>query len=403
MNTKKSIVFTTPYCYLALPHYQTILPILRNKQFKTTFLGLKVNDNSLIKLEDLFDEVCLIDDKKTKNLNQPKKNIIFENIKRVKKIKKLIYSKLDEFQTLAVISTSDLSLVDRIINRWCIRKNIPFIILQPSFIEGLLENYKSPSLNHKIKYIIFNKLLRAPLYSRQNLYGNETKSSYLLLWSKYFILNEKRKNTYFIGNPAFDSLFKSFSPERILKQKIVFCTENIDDIYGKEIYRQIIDAYIDAIQSKLEITFFVKVHPREPIEKYTEIFHEKEFQNVKVVKDRNLFDLYKECDIQISVNSYSSIEAAAYGLPVITITPDEIFEKITDFFQGEINIRTTDGKTFNSAIKKIYTDDFWEIFVTKREKYFKRLMFSTDGQSSKRAVDMIITIINKHKKLFIKI
>ena len=120
------------------------------------------------------------------------------------------------------------------------------------------------------------------------------------------------------------------------------------------------------------------------------------------MKNVNLYELFKECDIQVSVKSGSSLEAASMGIPVITVVPTELYNQITDFFRGEINIRVTSGEEFIAAINRLLDSNYWPIFLEKREKYFDNIMHSADGQSSKRTAETILNIIENNRKHFKK-
>ncbi|NHJ04814.1 MAG: DUF354 domain-containing protein [Candidatus Heimdallarchaeota archaeon] len=403
MTVNNKIVFVAPYRYLAFPYYKEIIPFLKNKGYKSVFLDSIYDDDIDYDLSIGFDEIYQIEN--ASNIKTSKKNNkLLNNIQKVKQQKKSILSIIKSLKPIAVISSSDLTLNDRIISRWCIKRKIPFMILQAGIVEGTKEKLNKPTLKHRFLYNLFNKILNIPLFRRQKIYGNEEiNHTHLLIWSKYFIFNEKRKNIYFIGNPTFDKLFLMFSDKRSIKSKIVICTENIDDLYGIDLFNKIVDIYIEAIRKLPNLFFVIKVHPREPIEKYEKIFNQYQFPNIEIVKEVNLYDLFKECDIQVSVKSGSSLEAAAMGIPVITVVPSELYDQMTDFFQGEINIRVSSAEEFIEAINKLLDINYWPIFLEKRKKYFENIMHSADGQSSKRTADTIVHIIENNRKHFKKI
>ncbi|MHA1978771.1 MAG: DUF354 domain-containing protein [Candidatus Hodarchaeales archaeon] len=409
MSKKDQIIFIAKYRYLALPHFISIVPHLEN--IDTIYLELK-DPGSYPFIQKSFDDAeklttaftmykeiefegyqdLLISLREKKYLSPIRG---FRKISAFRKYKKHIKQILETISPNAIVSSSDMALIDRIVTEWCKENRIPFIVIQPSFIEGVVSKaYKKASFGQNFKYYLSNKLLGAPTYLKQSVFGNEAIWSYLLLWSQYFVLDKKRKRTYFIGNPAFDRFFKEFETTRSIKNTVLICTENIDELFGKKVFHTVNDILKSAIKERSDLIFYLKIHPREPKEKYSEIFIESEFPNVRIVKDEiPLYELFKKCDLQISVNSYSSIEAAAMGLPVITITPDFIYENIIDHFKGIINIRVIDKKGILDAISQIYTDGYWSLFSKKREKYYNQIMYSTDGESGLRAAKVIKSII----------
>lgn len=377
------ILYSSSSLYLTFPQFRSLIPEL--KDFKHILLNVnefltKKIDNIYIKerngaqIFDIFINPIFKD------------RINFDTLNSYRRYKKILYIYLYKINPDAIISGSDLSVSDKVMFSWCKKKKIPFIILQPSFINSFPEK---SGLIKMIKYVIINRILGLPVFRKYNLYGSESQKSYLFLWSKYFIINPKRKNTIILGNPAFDNLFKSFSHKREIKNTILICTENLPvKIFGKDMLYNINKIILKAIISKPDIKFYIKVHPRESIEKYKKQFPKNKFPNVNVVKDQDLYELFNLSDIQISVASFTSFEAAAKGLPIITIRPDNKM-KVFDHFKKEIDIRVNNAEQIVEAINLIYSKKYWNLFLDKREKYFKKILYSTDGQSSKRVASAI--------------
>ena len=387
MTNSKIILFSSSSLYLSYPQFKAIISELSD--FKK--LLLNVNEPDVGKIDDnyikeknaskIFDIYI-----KTREIKQ----FQFSRFQLYLKYKKLLTKYLYKINPDAIITCSDLSISARVMFSWCKKNRVPYIILQPSFIEGIPEKY---GLVKIAKFIVINKILGIPVYRRQNLYGHESQKSYLFLWGKHFIKNPKRKNLFILGNSAFDNLFKNFIAERIKKNTILICTENLD-FFGKEIFDQVNNIYLEAIKSKPEINFYIKVHPREPIEKYEKIFPKSKFPNVKVVKNQDLYELFKLSDIQITVASFTSFEAAAMGLPIIIIRPENTI-KLLDHFREEIDIRVNKVGDIVKAINLALSDEYWIKFLEKREKYFKKMLYSTDALSSKRVASIIRKLILK--------
>ena len=304
--------------------------------------------------------------------------------------KKSLTNYLYKINPNLIITSSDMATSHRVMFSWCKRNKVPYIILQPSFIEGIPQKY---GLIKRAKHLVVNKVFGLPVYRKQSLYGNESQKSFLFIWGKYFINNPNRKNMFILGNPAFDALFNNFNTKREIKKKILICTESLD-FFGKEIFNKVNDIYLEAIKSKPDLTFYVKVHPREAIEKYETIFPKSKFPNVKVVKNIDLYELFNLCDIQLSVASFSSIEAAALGIPIIIVRPHNTM-KILDHFRKEIDIRVTKEEEIVDALNFALSDEYWYQFLDKRKKYFEKLLYSTDGQSAKRVAEVIKGLIKE--------
>ena len=407
-----SIVFITPYSYLALPYYYAILPFI--KKYQTIYLHLRdpyISSESInvLKLKkdilNHFDSFYDFPSKEYESLRDSTKLTrisqfltLFKTAQTVKKYKTIIENFLDDKNPKAVISSSDLAINDKITSIWCKKNNVPFFIIQPAFLEGVVA--KSSRLKvtfpRLMFYYLFNKFLGAPIFLRRNIYGNEAPWGKLLLWGDYFKLDSQRENTFIVGNPVFDRFFKEFSPDRSRKNQIVFCTQEIDKIFGKNLFDKVNNIILHAIKELPELTFYIKVHPRENITKYENIFVQHDYPNLRVVKDYDLHQLFKESDLQISVMSFTSVEAAAIGIPVITIAFPEFYKSNIDHFRGEIDIRVTDIQEITDAISYALSSEYWEQFLQKRKNYFTKMMHSMDGNSSERAANTILSLISNN-------
>ncbi|MCE7746345.1 MAG: hypothetical protein GPJ52_14545 [Candidatus Heimdallarchaeota archaeon] len=399
MSEKKTIIFTSTYGYLSNPQYFSFVKELSD--FKKIYLHVKdplsvtydekiINEKEILKY---FDEYKVLDYnlkeellKVYKKRNSFLKKLSFKIIQPYYEYKKQLSKVLDDINPAAIISCSDMAVSDRVIVKWCKKNKKSKIILQNSFIDDI--RIKKLSLNQKLRYLIFNKFLKAPLYRRQHLFGSENQSSHLLLWSEYFILDKKRKNTHFVGNSAFDKLLQKFDSKRKKSNIVTICTQPLDEIYNEKIFKEVNEFFKIAIKNIPDLIYYIKVHPREEISKYQKIFSEKEFPNIKIVKDYNLHELFKKSLMQISVSSFTIFEAITLGLPVILVNPnDEIVAY--DHFREEIDIRVRKPEEIVKAIETIRSENYWELFVKKREEYLKKVLFNIDGKNSERIATKI--------------
>ncbi len=388
--TRKIIIFSSSYIYLTYPQFKALIPefsgykkiLLNVNELRTHRLDSNyIKEKNVLQIFDLYIKL------------RPKKQIRFDSFKSYRNYKKLLIKYLNKIHPDAIISGNDSQVSDRVMFSWCKKKKVPFIVLQPSFIGSVLpERF---GLIKKVKYVLINKILGIPKYRKFDIYGNESQKSYLFLWGKYFIQNPKRKRMIIIGNPAFDELFKSFPPERKIKKKVIICTQPyLDLIFGKGTEKKTMDIYLEAIKSKLEVEFYIKIHPRENMEKYLKIFPKSKYPNVIVCKNQDLYGLFRVCSVQISVFSFTSFEAAAMGLPIIIVIPHKN-PKFPDDFKGEIEIRVTQVEEIVNAIKLSLTEEYWNEFLKKREKYFRKRINFTDGKNAKRIAGLIKKIIKK--------
>ena len=96
--------------------------------------------------------------------------------------------------------------------------------------------------------------------------------------------------------------------------------------------------------------------------------------------------------IQISVASFTSIEAAAMGLPIIIVRPDNKMNFFSHFGE-DIDIRVINKRDIVYSIDLARSNKYWKQFLNKREKYFKKVLFSTDSHSAQRVANVIKSLI----------
>jgi len=391
-DAKGVILFSGVDLYLTLPQYYAFVHELKDfhnillflyDPFKVEYDKPYKDRETFLKHFDSFLDLTPLD-------NIPKKG----SQRYYYKFKKILNAYLNKINPIAIISCSDMLFTDHLLFYWCKKKNRPFIIMQPCFLDITIP--RNHDIFYKVKYIIFNKLLRIPKYRKQDLhYGDESHKNYLFLWSNYFLESSERKNVIFTGNPVFDSVFKNFKPTRNIKKNILICTQPLDELFNQNV-DDLHEIYLKAIKRNPNFTFYIKIHPRENLHKYDEIYNKNDYPNIKIVRDTNLYELFKISDVQISTASFTTFEAAAFGIPVITVNPNNRF-KFLDHYRGEINLHITKSGELTKAIERTLTDEYWEDFKRKREKYFKKILYSTDGQSAKRVAKIVQEIIKEKK------
>ncbi len=396
MSNRNVIVFLSAYSYLSNPHFFSVAPKLN--EYTTIFLDVKdpvstafnkayyQNKELILSYFDIFHELEELPFDIGKSITKWEK---IKKFKVFKKYKEMIETYLNKINPYAVVSCSDLNTSDMIASHWCKKRNRPFIILQPAIVFD--KRKKNYGIKHKIKYLVVNRLLGIPKYKKQPIFGNEATWGYLFLWGEEFVLNANRGNTYFVGNPAYDDLFNAFAEDRTIKNNILICTDHLAEI-SSTLNQKVIKMYIEAIKARTNLNFYLKVHPREPLEDYERIFNKKEYSNVKIVRDYDLIELYNICDVLISVNSTVLLDAAAMGLPIITLNPNNEF-KFVDHFREKVNIKVIKAENLAKAIDLALSDDYWKIFLERREKYFNQRFSSSDGQSGERVAKKIKELI----------
>lgn len=365
------------------------------------------NNKDINALSDYFNAIQSMEFTDYTFLNKYlKKNIFYKIfqfshfISKLNGYQKKVISTISCLSMDAIVATSDSTFSSAIVNKWAVKNKIPFIIIQPTFIDTpklqLLKILKS-----KILYFILNKLFSIPLMNRQNIFGNEYSSNYLFLWGKKFQSMYKdlpiKNHIKIVGNPVFDELrdnsFRNMDKINKIffgKKVITICTEALQYTIKGNI-DWINKIYIEVVKNNVDLFFIIKIHPRDNKEYYHSIFQRINQSNYCIIHDLSLYDVYKFTDIQISVNSYSSFEAVVCGIPIILFNKKLLSS--CDYFEGEIELNAHSPDDLNKMIRTALSEEYQKIFSIKREHFLHSIIGETDGNSAKKIIKEIENII----------
>jgi spore coat polysaccharide biosynthesis predicted glycosyltransferase SpsG len=137
----------------------------------------------------------------------------------------------------------------------------------------------------------------------------------------------------------------------------------------------------------------VKVHPRDDIYYYIDLFKKLDHDDITITKDGDISVLFKETDLLITGWSMTSYQALALGVPVISINPDNIFDYSQSFTKKGIPV----VNKIEKFIQKY--DHFTSInglndFAKERIEFLKEINTFSDGKSAVRLANLVRDILN---------
>ncbi len=200
---------------------------------------------------------------------------------------------------------------------------------------------------------------------------------YIFTWWKYwnnicnYPKNVKTITTWF---PYYEVNFKKYNIKKQKKHNIVIISQwAIWEELWKKIYK---------VAKKLKnYNFYYKLHPWEFHKKEKEFSFLWNLENVKLIsKEKNIYDLFEICSIQIWVFSTAIYEWLWFWLNTIIFNLAWV-EYLNDLVKKNIVIKVDKPK---ECIKIIENQDFWESNKFNNKYFFK-----------KNAVNNIITNIKK--------
>lgn len=323
----------------------------------------------------------------------------FKFIIKLKKYKHKLVELIKEIKPDAIVTTGDSTVASMIVNKWAIKKKIPFVVIQPAFIDPFYPNILV-RVKRRVLFYIFSYFFAIPLIYRQYVFGKEYAQNHVFLWGEIFKnsgYTENENNVHILGSPLFNNnIIKDLDNDLLPKIDlplpiITICTTALRKLCGEEKERIVNEIIKNTIITNPELSFILKIHPRENKEKYIQLMRDIVSSNYLIIDNINTNELYKITSVQISVNSFSSFEAVVCGIPIILIKKDYIHS--FDYFNGEIELLANNSEELSIQIKKALSEDFRNEFKKNRINFLESRIGSLDGRSTTRVVEKLKEII----------
>lgn len=389
----KKILFIPTYTYLSSPIFTNLLPEL--KEFETTYLDVEdqyQSKKTSTQFKSQFTKVIEL------HMNAGNRTFFDKILKFVKMLKyKSRFKKLiEEEHPSVVVTTGDLTFSVRILKMYF--PDIPLIVIQSALFTDKGITRKT---FQNISYLLFNKIMRLPIVSRQNYFGQEFDDACILLWGDYFYkMLPNNKNIYLVGDITFDNFpikkesrvkkdFLSSANMPLDTKVVVICTSVLESLTSKETVDSLHKIYTNLIKKRKDLFFIIKPHPRNNTKELRNIFESLAVNNCMVL-DTDLHKLFKYTDMHISSFSRTAIEAVASNIPVVSVNPNnEIL--LQDFLGNELNEKVTNSEEMYGKIEDIIQNRDSYLLLGKR--YIENRLYKLDGKAAKKVSNIIRSVI----------
>lgn len=204
------------------------------------------------------------------------------------------------------------------------------------------------------------------------------------------------------GQPRYDVLYHAewiYSKEKFLekykinpKHKIVLWATACHGYSDEENIRYFKTVF-ETMQNIKGATLIIKQHPVEG-ERYTKMI-EKYLNTYKInaivtPKDSDTYELLFVCDLMITKNSTTAMEAIALNKPVIILNlggePD-----VVDYVEQGVAFGVYKEEDLKPIIEKLLKDD--TDLAKNRERYIEKYLYKLDGKATERVVNLITRMI----------
>lgn len=366
--------------YIAPSDFLAVIE-LRNKLLKQ-YLNVKTKINFKYKDIDLRD------------LMEPKLTFFFSTyIVEILLFFKAISRMLEVEKPSIVVLSSEVTPFGRIAVALSRLKQLKVTAIQHGTHLEPIDFYKNK------KDISYTKKVTAPYCPIPDIsfvYGIKNQR-YLIEHSKY-----KKEWISLVGNVAYDSLpyyLKDCNKEILCKRfkldpnkKLIFLASV--PFYKDDDQKNFLNIAYESFKNLDNANLIVKIHPNDKNSKlHHQIAKKLKIENIKIVKDADIFELLCSSDLVITGYSTSVIDAQVFKKPtiVIDVTNDMVAQ---EFIKTKAVIGASNKGEAISGINNLLYNKYTIKKINRyREKFLKEYLFSV-GDSSKKIIDYIFSIID---------
>lgn len=270
-----------------------------------------------------------------------------------------------------------------------------------------------PKSNNKLQFITLQSARLSPInetYRRyfSNKFGSDVdKSDYFICPGEYYKeLKEYScvsKKVVVMGQPRYDTfthadeIYDRIKITRDLgldptKKIILWCTQTHGQSLDEN--RSSINAVYNVISSlKEDVQLIIKLHPEE--EQDAPLYNENTHYKPLILKrDMDTNALLYSCDLMITKNSTTAMEAVILNKPVIVLNLGGDPDRVNYVSEG-VALGVYDPADLSFAVEKILDDN--SILHENREDYIKKYLYKVDGKATERVVDLILSLLDESK------
>ena len=272
---------------------------------------------------------------------------------------------------------------------------------------------KPKSKNSDLKFITLQSAIVSPINETYRRYfirefgSDPIKSDYFICSGEYFKelkeYSNVAKKVVVMGQPRYDILARAdkiYDKNKIVsdlgldpnKKIILWCTQT----HGQSLDENI--SSINAVYSTMasikdDAQLLIKLHPEE--DQNAPLYRENtQYQPMILKRDVDTYALLSICDLMITKNSTTAMEAVILNKPVIILNlsgePDRM-----NYVHENVALGVYDPANLSSAIEKLLDDS--SILHEKREEFIKKYLYKVDGKATERVVTLMKSLLDEAK------
>ncbi|HBG37965.1 MAG TPA: hypothetical protein DDW58_01800, partial [Clostridiaceae bacterium] len=140
---------------------------------------------------------------------------------------------------------------------------------------------------------------------------------------------------------------------------------------------------INNLNKKYEL--IIKLHPGDfHVSDYEKMIKKYEIRNVKIVRESDLYDLIKWCDVIITVHSTVAVEGAIFNKPSVCILLSK-YNDVAEFVKDGVSLGARNEDELRNILLNIKDNNNNE----KMQQYLKYNFYKIDGNVNQRILNII--------------
>lgn len=270
---------------------------------------------------------------------------------------------------------------------------------------------KPKAMNENAIFMVIQSALMSPInehYRKQfiSYYGDESlKSDYFLCSGDYFKELKEcagvSKRVLVTGQPRYDALSKigeQYNKTKIIqemglspsKKTILWTTQTHGLSYIEN--KKCIETVYSAMSSLSDAQLIIKLHPDEDQDAPLYV-QNHEYEPIILGKDVDTNLLLSLCDLLITKNSTTALEATILDKPIIILNLSGKPDKV-DYVNEGIALGVYESANFTSTIwNSLYNEQVSKRLEMAREQYIKKYLYRKDGKATERIVNLIKSLL----------
>ena len=270
---------------------------------------------------------------------------------------------------------------------------------------------KPKSKNPNLKFVTLQSATVSPINETYRKYfirefgSDSVKSDIFICAGEYFKelkeYSNVAKNVVVMGQPRYDILTRAdeiYDKSKIIsdlglnpaKKIVLWCTQT-HGLSLDENVSSISAVYSTMASIKGDTQLVIKLHPGE--DQNAPLYQgNSQYEPVILGKDVDTYALLSACDLMITKNSTTAMEAIILNKPVIILNLSGEPDRVNYVHEG-VALGVYDPADLSSTIEKLL--DNGSILYDKREKFIEKYLYKVDGKATERVVNLITSLLDE--------